>query len=70
MLKIRFQKIRNFFKKYFCDPNVKDEDPWWHIMGRVIQYNEIRKNAFTHVPVVVLDNAVLQVRLEYNDNKE
>ena len=55
MSKIWFQKIRKFFSKCFCEPNMKEKDPWWHILGGVNQYNEIRKHTFTHVSIIVLD---------------
>ena len=37
---------------------VKKEDPWWHIIGGINQFNEIRKCTFTHVPVIVLDKSM------------
>ena len=54
----RFQKIRKFFSKCFADPAVKKNDPWWHIIGGVNQFNNIRKRTFTRVPILVLDESM------------
>ena len=54
----RFQKIRKFLSKCFVDPTVTENDPWWHIIGGVNQFNNIRKCTFTRVPVLVLDESM------------
>ena len=54
----RFTKIRKHFSKCFCDTGKKHTDPWWNIIGGVEQFNRIRRELFTRVPVVVLDESM------------
>ncbi len=42
----------------FSDPLKEIIDPWLEVIGGIDQFNRVRKDLFSRVPVVVLDKSM------------